>query len=179
MILQERLRTTVRDVPNFPKPGILFKDITPVLADVALRDELVAAIVQRFQSDKIEAVAAVEARGFILGSLLAERLRVPFIPIRKAGKLPYKTIRESYELEYGSASIEIHQDACRPGQRVLIHDDLLATGGTAAAAGRLIRNLGAELVGFSFIINLSFLPGAQMLESDFGIVPFSLVSYGR
>ena len=178
MILQERLRTTVRDVPNFPKPGILFKDITPVLADVALRDELVAAIVHRFQSDKIEAVAAVEARGFILGSLLAERLRVPFIPIRKAGKLPYKTIRESYELEYGSASIEIHQDACRPGQRVLIHDDLLATGGTAAAAGRLIRNLGAELVGFSFIINLSFLPGAQMLESDFGIVPFSLVSYG-
>jgi adenine phosphoribosyltransferase len=178
MILQERLRTTVRDVPNFPKPGILFKDITPVLADVALRDELVTAIVHRFQSDKIEAVAAVEARGFILGSLLAERLRVPFIPIRKAGKLPYKTIRESYELEYGSASIEIHQDACRPGQRVLIHDDLLATGGTAAAAGRLIRNLGAELVGFSFIINLSFLPGAQMLESDFGIVPFSLVSYG-
>lgn len=178
MVLQERLQSAIRDIPDFPKPGILFKDITPVLADVPLRDEIVTAIVHNFESHQVAAVAAIEARGFILGSLLAERLRVPFIPIRKAGKLPYKTLRESYDLEYGSAAIEVHQDACKPGQKVLLHDDLLATGGTAAAGGRLIRSLGAEVVGFSFIIHLSFLPGAQKLEAEFGLKPFSLVSFG-
>jgi adenine phosphoribosyltransferase len=179
MTLETKLRTTIRDVADFPKQGILFKDITPVLADARLRHDVVSTIVANFQSHQIEAVAGIEARGFILGSLLAERLHVPFVPIRKAGKLPFKTVREAYDLEYGSAAIEVHQDAFRPGQRVLLHDDLLATGGTARAAGRLIRHLGAELVGFSFIINLSFLPGEQIVKDNFGISPFCLVSYGE
>jgi adenine phosphoribosyltransferase len=179
MTLETALRAAIREVADFPKPGILFKDITPVLANAELRSQVVSAIVQNFQHHQIEVVAGIEARGFILGSLLAERLHVPFVPIRKAGKLPYKTLRESYQLEYGSASIEVHEDAFHHGQRVLLHDDLLATGGTAQAAGRLIRHLGAELVGFSFIINLGFLPGARLVEDYFGIKPFSLVSYGE
>lgn len=177
MQLSESIKAVIRDVPDFPKPGILFKDITPVLNTPPLRDQIIQLVVQNFSSQGIEAIAGIEARGFILGSMIAQAMQLPFIPIRKSGKLPYKSIREDYALEYGSASIEIHEDALRPGQRVLIHDDLLATGGTANAAGNLVRRLGADLAGFSFIINLSFLPGEKRLIESFGHVPFSVVKY--
>jgi len=177
MTLEQALRNTIRDVPDFPKPGILFKDITPVLADVSLRRKMADAIVQNFLPLRIDAVAGIEARGFIIGALLAERFGVPFVPIRKAGKLPYKTLREEYDLEYGSASIEVHEDAFGHGRRILLHDDLLATGGTACAAARLVKRTGAEIAGFSFIINLSFLAGGSRVEDLFGLRPFCLVSY--
>ena len=177
MLLSDSLKAVIRDVPDFPQPGIVFKDITPVLAHPKARQQVVDAIVANFEGQKVEAVAGIEARGFILGAMVAQQMGVPFVPIRKAGKLPFKSIREDYSLEYGKAAIEIHQDALAAGQRVLVHDDLLATGGTAAAAGNLVTKLGAELVGFSFIINLSFLPGEQVLKTRFGKHPFSLVTY--
>jgi adenine phosphoribosyltransferase len=177
MQLSESIKAVIRDVPDFPKPGILFKDITPVLNTPGLRDQIIEMVVKNFKSQQVEAIAGIEARGFILGSMIAQSMGLPFVPIRKSGKLPYKSIREDYALEYGSASIEIHEDALRPGQRVLIHDDLLATGGTANAAGNLVRRLGADLAGFSFIINLSFLPGEKVLVENFGHVPFSIVKY--
>jgi len=177
MQLSDSIKAIIRDVPDFPKPGILFKDITPVLAQPAIRKEIVNAIVRNFSGQSIEAVAGIEARGFIIGSMIAQEMGLPFVPIRKAGKLPYKSIREDYALEYGTASIEMHEDAVAKGQRVLLHDDLLATGGTATAAGRLVKKLGADLIGFSFIINLAFLPGESLLRENFGIAPYSLVSY--
>lgn len=177
MQLADSVKAIIRDVNDFPKPGIVFKDITPVLSHPEIREQIVKAIVTNFRSQRLEAVAGIEARGFILGSMIAQEMNLPFIPIRKSGKLPYKSIREDYALEYGTASIEIHEDALRPGQRVLVHDDLLATGGTATAAGRLVKKLGAHLVGFSFIINLSFLPGEQVLKDKFAQTPFSLVTY--
>jgi adenine phosphoribosyltransferase len=177
MQLSDSIKAIIRDVNDFPKPGIVFKDITPVLANPIVRHEIVKAIVANFSRQGIEAVAGIEARGFILGSMIAQEMRLPFIPIRKSGKLPFKSIREDYALEYGTASIEIHEDALHPGQRVLVHDDLLATGGTATAAGKLVKKLGAHLAGFSFIINLSFLPGENVLIKNFGQTPFSLVTY--
>jgi adenine phosphoribosyltransferase len=177
MKITESIKSLVRDVPDFPRPGILFKDITPVLANPAIRDEVVHVIAARFADQRLTAVAGIEARGFILGSLIAHELKLPFVPIRKSGKLPYKSIREEYLLEYGAAAIEVHEDSLNGADRVLIHDDLLATGGTAAAAGKLVQRLGAELVGFSFLINLSFLPGEGILRDTFGITPFSVATY--
>lgn len=177
MKITESIKSLVRDVPDFPRPGILFKDITPVLAHPAIREEVVQVIAARFADERLTAVAGIEARGFILGSLIAHELRLPFVPIRKSGKLPYKSIREEYLLEYGAAAIEVHEDSLKPGDRVLIHDDLLATGGTATAAGKLVRRLGAEVVGFSFLINLSFLPGEALLRETFGLAPFSVATY--
>jgi len=175
--LSEKIKETIRDVMDYPTPGIVFKDITPVLADPSLCREIVRQIVQDFRSYQIDAVAAVEARGFIFGSILAHELNCSFIPVRKAGKLPFTTRSKRYELEYGSASIEMHVDAVKPAARVLIHDDLLATGGTACAAGELIRELGGTVAGFSFLINLGFLPGAQNITDRFGVIPHYLVSY--
>ncbi|HEY5825747.1 MAG TPA: adenine phosphoribosyltransferase [Cyclobacteriaceae bacterium] len=177
MPVEEKLRSLLRDVHDFPRPGIVFKDITPLLANPEAREEIVKAIANRFKPLSIDAIAAVEARGFLFGSLLAEEMNIPFVPIRKAGKLPYHKIQEEYELEYGKASIEMHTDALQPGWKVLIHDDLLATGGTACAAGNLIRKLKAEVAGFSFLINLSFLPGEKVLSERFGVKPHYLVSY--
>jgi len=177
MSVEEKLRSLLRDVPDFPRPGIVFKDITPLLANPTAREEIVKAIANHFKSFSIDAIAAVEARGFIFGSLLAEEMNIPFVPIRKSGKLPYHKVREEYELEYGKAAIEMHVDALQPGWKVLIHDDLLATGGTAAAAGSLIEKLKGEVAGFSFLINLSFLPGEKILNGRFGIKPHYLVSY--
>lgn len=171
------IQSLLRDVPDFPKPGILFKDITPLLANPGARKQVVDEIAAYYKSKKIDAVAAVEARGFIFGVLLAEALEVPFIPVRKSGKLPYQKIQEEYSLEYGTASIEMHVDAVLPGSRILIHDDLLATGGTAAAAGRMIQRLGGKVVGFSFVINLAFLPGEKLLTTSFEVKPHYLVSY--
>lgn len=177
MTLPDKIRSTVREVHGYPKPGIVFKDITPVLADPGLMREIVNVLVSRYRDQNIDAIAAIEARGFILGSILAHALGCAFIPVRKAGKLPYHTRKKKYDLEYGTAEIEIHADACKVGSRILIHDDLLATGGTARAAGRLIEDLGGEIAGFSFLINLAFLPGQRLLEEEFGLVPDSLIKY--
>jgi adenine phosphoribosyltransferase len=177
MLLSDRLKASIRDVVDYPKPGIVFKDITPVLADPELVGEITQELVNRYKDTKIDAIAAVEARGFIFGSILAHELNCRFIPVRKAGKLPYKTKSMEYTLEYGMASIEMHTDAVQPGWKVLIHDDLLATGGTAAATGQMIREFGAEIAGFSFIINLGFLPGKNILHRRFGLEADYLVQF--
>jgi adenine phosphoribosyltransferase len=171
------LKSCIRDVPDFPRPGILFKDITPLLHDVQARAIAIDLLVAEYNDKKVEVVAAIEARGFLFGMMLAERLQVPFVPIRKAGKLPYRKKSASYSLEYGTATIEIHDDAILPGTRVLIHDDVLATGGTASAAASLVREMGGTLVGFSFIINLAFLSGSLNLSSQFGVEQHSLLTY--
>lgn len=177
MLLSEKLKRKIRDVNDYPKPGVLFKDITPVLAEPLLVKEIIAEIVTQFAEQRIDAIAATEARGFIFGSMLAYALGIRFIPIRKAGKLPYKTRSRKYALEYGEASIEIHIDAVQPGWRVLVHDDLLATGGTAGASAELISSFGANVVGFSFVVNLGFLGGEKSLTDRFGLKPHYLVSY--
>jgi len=177
MLAEEIVKPLLRDVPDFPKPGILFKDITPLLNDPSARKKVVDIIANHFSSERIQALAAVEARGFIFGALIAQELGVPLVPIRKAGKLPYKKVMEEYSLEYGTAKIEMHEDAFAKGTRVLLHDDLLATGGTATAAGHLIQRLGGIVAGYSFIINLSFLPGEQILKDHFGVVPHYLAKF--
>ena len=177
MTVEKTIHSLLRDVPDFPKPGIIFKDITPLLSEPAARKEVVEAIGNHYRHAGVEAVAGVEARGFIFGMLIAQELGVPFIPIRKSGKLPYRKISQEYSLEYGTASIEMHVDAFVPGCKVLVHDDLLATGGTAEASGKMIRRLKGEVIGFSFIINLAFLPGEQKLINEFGVKPHYLVSY--
>lgn len=177
MPLTDNLKSLIRDVPDFPKPGIIFKDITPLLENPLVVKSVVNALIEPFQNQKIDAVAAIEARGFLFGFLMAQELGVPFIPVRKEGKLPYKKISQSYTLEYGSASIEMHEDAVMPNWNVAIHDDLLATGGTANAAGQLIERLGGEVAGFSFIVNLSFLGGEQLLEKLFNKKARYLIQY--
>lgn len=177
MLLTDKIKNTIRDVQDYPKPGIIFKDITPVLASPLLVREIIQAFIQQMKPVKFDAIAAVEARGFIFGAILAHELNCRFIPVRKAGKLPYHTVKQEYALEYGSSTIEMHTDAIEPGWKVLVHDDLLATGGTAGAAAQLIQNFGAEVAGFSFLVNLSFLPGEQLLTDRFGIKPRYLVTY--
>lgn len=165
MNIEERLRIVIRDVENFPKEGILFKDITPILQDAALCKDITDKIVENLSGMQLDAIAAVEARGFFFGILLAQQLGLPFIPIRKAGKLPYKIVTYQYALEYGLASVEMHEDAVQKGMKVLVHDDLLATGGTAEAAASLIQLQGGEVSGFSFIVELDFLKGRETLKS--------------
>lgn len=177
MKLDSRIKHAIRDIPDYPKPGVVFKDISPMLATPDLVDAMLHEQVDHWKKEKINAVAGIEARGFIFGSLLAHALKVPFIPVRKSGKLPFKTMRQEYSLEYGTASIEMHIDAIEKGWSVLIHDDLLATGGTAIAAGSLVNKLGGDVAGFSFLINLSFLPGKKNLEEKFNISPFYLAEY--
>ncbi len=164
-MVKDKLKATVRDVANFPKEGILFKDITPVLADAELCTEIVEQLALDIvrSGKQVEAIAGIESRGFFFGFLLANKLGVPFIPIRKAGKLPFTTVSIEYALEYGTAKIEMNSDAVTEGMNVLIHDDLLATGGTAAAAAELITRQGGIVAGFNFIINLSFLNGSENL----------------
>lgn len=173
-MLSEKLSKIIRDVPDFPKPGILFKDITPVLANPAVSAEVSAEFYAYWKDKGVDAVVGIESRGFIYGLQLAQQLGVPFIPVRKAGKLPFKTIKHAYDLEYGSAEIEIHIDAIEKGQKVLIHDDLLATGGTAKATAELIRKIGGEVVGYSFLVELSFLYGRKELN---GVDVHSLVTF--
>lgn len=177
MDLETRVQSVIRDVPDFPKPGILFKDITPILADHKLVKDVIAAIAAQYKGQKIDAIAAVEARGFIFGSILAQKLQCAFIPMRKSGKLPYKTISREYALEYGTASVEVHEDAIQKGWKVLVHDDLLATGGTASAAGWLVQQLGGSVAGFSFLINLSFLPGEQKISKEFNVQSKYILKY--
>jgi adenine phosphoribosyltransferase len=163
-MLEQRLRDAIRDVPDFPKPGILFKDITPILLDPALCSDTADALAEGVRQLRPDVVIGVESRGFFFGLMMAQRLGVPFVPVRKAGKLPYHTVSHQYSLEYGTATVEMHIDAVRPGQRVLIHDDLLATGGTAAAAAELVTRQGGIVAGFSFLVALDFLNGEQILK---------------
>jgi adenine phosphoribosyltransferase len=160
---RDRLKAAIREVPDFPKPGIGYKDITTLLKDPALLREALNAFQERWKDERVDIVVGVESRGFIFGAALADRLGVGFAPVRKPGKLPAATYREEYQLEYGTDALEIHRDALVPGSRVLIVDDLLATGGTAAATARLVASVGAEVVGLAFLVNLTFLPGASRL----------------
>jgi len=153
----------IRDVPDFPKPGILFKDITPVLADHAAFSEIIDAFIEHIQPMKPDLIVGVESRGFLFGTPLALRLGVGFAPVRKLGKLPYDRITEEYALEYGTNTVEMHKDAVLPGQRVVIVDDLLATGGTARAAATLVGRLGGTVTGLTFLIELTFLSGRDVL----------------
>jgi len=162
MNLEQELIKTIRDVPDFPKPGILFKDITPVFYDQNLCTEVTRGFVNRL-TEKPDAIVGIESRGFLFGFMVANALNVPFVLVRKAGKLPYKTIGVDYDLEYGTSRIEMHQDALRKDWNVLIHDDLLATGGTAEAAARLVKSTGANVSGFNFVIGLDFLNGRDKL----------------
>jgi adenine phosphoribosyltransferase len=175
--LEQKITSLVRDIKDYPKPGIVFKDITPILAAPDLVNDITIALKEMYNNSKVDAVVGVEARGFIFGSILAHVLQVPFIPVRKAGRLPYQTRSQEYALEYGTAKMEIHIDAIKKGWRVLIHDDLLATGGTAGAAADLVRSFDAYVAGFSFLINLSFLPGEQRLVERFAVRPDYLVKY--
>lgn len=163
MSLDQRLKAVIKEVPDFPKPGISFKDLTPLLLEPALRQEVVEALAERARTWKPEVVAAVDARGFLLGLPLADALGLPFVPIRKAGKLPRATLEQEYQLEYGAARLALHRDDLQAGQRVLLHDDLLATGGTAAAATELVRQAGATPVGMLFLMELDFLTGRKRL----------------
>jgi adenine phosphoribosyltransferase len=161
--LADDLRARLRDVPDFPKPGIVFKDITPVLADPLLFGRVVNALSAPFRGEHITKVVGIEARGFMFGAPVALALNAGFVPARKPGKLPFRTLQERYALEYGTDGLEVHEDALHPGERVLVVDDLLATGGTAAAVGQLVQRLGGVLVGFSFVAELGFLPGRVRL----------------
>jgi adenine phosphoribosyltransferase len=162
--LAARLQRALRDVPDFPRPGILFRDITPLLADAALFAEATAALAGPFDDAGVTHVAGIESRGFILGAPVAQALGAGFIPIRKPGKLPWRTVRRDYALEYGTDGLEIHADACGPGSRVLVVDDVLATGGTAAAACELVEALGGEVVGCAFLLAIGALGGMERLS---------------
>jgi adenine phosphoribosyltransferase len=153
----------VRDVPDFPKKGIVFKDITPLLADAGALKEAVGRMAAMFRNDKVDLVASVEARGFIFGPAVAMQLGAGFVPVRKPGKLPCQTRHMSYQLEYGTDTVHIHADAIKPGQRVLLVDDLLATGGTIEATARLVEEMGGEVTGMAFLIELAFLKPRQRL----------------
>ena len=162
----EHLRTKIRHVPDFPKPGILFYDITTLLGDAQGFGEMIGALAAPYVGQSIDHVVGIESRGFILGAVVANQLRTGFVPIRKPGKLPSKTHREDYALEYGSDGLEIHQDAVAQGQRVLVVDDVLATGGTAKAAAALVRRIGGTVVGLAFLIELKALGGREKLSGE-------------
>ncbi|RME15020.1 MAG: adenine phosphoribosyltransferase [Bacteroidetes bacterium] len=164
MSISEKIKQNIREVPDFPMPGVNFKDITPIFENPELCEEIIQTFIQS-TSQKPDAVLGIESRGFLFGFLLANRLHVPFILARKAGKLPYKTIKAEYQLEYGSSAIEINEGSIRRGQRILIHDDLLATGGTAMAAAQLVLHHNAVVSDFTFIIELSFLRGKEKLKN--------------
>jgi len=168
------IRKAIRNIPNFPKAGVVFKDITPLLSDGSLFRRTVDLLAQRYQSQKVDTVLGIESRGFIIGAALAYKLGAGFCIVRKPGKLPYQTHSARYELEYGSDTLEVHRDALSPGARVLIADDLIATGGTAGAAAALVSRLGGEVVECAFVIELSFLNGRERLRP---YAVFSLLQY--
>ncbi|MGD0744269.1 MAG: adenine phosphoribosyltransferase [Verrucomicrobiota bacterium] len=157
------IEQAIRNVPDFSKPGIQFKDITPVLADARLFAGAVDLLTENFRPGSVEAVVGIDARGFIFAAAAATKLHAGFVPVRKQGKLPFKTIEQDYALEYGSATVAMHEDALKPGMRVLLIDDLLATGGTSAAAAALVKKLGAQILEISFLIELKFLNGRDKL----------------
>jgi len=174
-VLEERLKCVIRDVPDWPKEGIIFKDITTLLKDPEAFKLAVDALADRYRDRGVNYVASVEARGFILGAPVAYLIGAGFVPIRKPGKLPYETRREEYELEYGTDAVEVHVDAFGPGDRVVVCDDLLATGGTARATARLIEICGAKVEAFVFLVELDFLAGRDKLR-EYEV--FSIIHYG-
>lgn len=170
----ENLAALIRDIPDFPEPGVVFKDITPVLADPDAFRELLDALAEPFQDSGITKVAGIEARGFTLATPVANRLGAGFVPIRKPGKLPFDTVRKDYTLEYGTDALEIHTDGVHKGEKVLIVDDVIATGGTAAAAVSLLTGIGADVVGIAVFIELVFLNGSELLD---GVPLHALLRY--
>lgn len=156
----------IRDINDFPKKGIVYKDISPLLGNSKAMKAAADTLVENIKDQKIDKVVGIESRGFFMATLLAERLGAGFVPIRKPGKLPYKTFTESYDLEYGTDQLEIHQDAILPGEKVILHDDVLATGGTAEAAAKLIKKLGGELIESNFLIELEFLKGREKIKTS-------------
>jgi adenine phosphoribosyltransferase len=172
--LRARIRERVRDIPDFPQPGVLFKDITPLLADPEIFPAIIHGLAEPFRQAGIDQIAGIESRGFLFAAPLALALGAGLVPIRKPGKLPYETMRVEYELEYGVDSLETHVDGIRSGSRVLVVDDVLATGGTAAAATRLVTSLGGQVVGLAFVIELGFLLGRDKL---LGQTVSALVTY--
>ena len=163
-MISDKLDKAIREVPDFPKPGINFKDITTLLLNPELSSEIIDAFMERLKGKKVDAIVGIESRGFLFGFLLANKMGVPFIPIRKVGKLPGETLKYKYDLEYGSAEVEVHKSDIKKGWNIIVHDDLLATGGTACAASELIIKLGAKVVGFTFVISLDFLNGKESLK---------------
>ncbi len=174
--MRHRLEAAIRAVPDFPKPGILFRDITPVLEDPILCRAITEGFRERLQDVPVDAIAGIESRGFLFGMPLALAMGVPFLTVRKKGKLPWRTVSYKYDLEYGSAEVEMHVDSVKPGMRVMVHDDLLATGGTAAAAAELVRMQGGTVSAFSFLIELSFLHGVDKLRT-YNAPQINLISY--
>ena len=170
----ETLKAAVRDVPDFPEPGIVFKDITPILSCPKLFSLAVENMINSLGDAKIDKIVGIDARGFIFGTAIANKLQCGFIPARKAGKLPWKSIQETYSLEYGTATLEMHEDAVQKGENVAIIDDLLATGGTSKAAANLVNRLGGSIHSISFFVELTFLPGREVLK-DFQV--HSLLQY--
>ncbi len=175
-MVEEQLKEVIRDIPDFPEPGIVFKDITPLLQHPELVQQAIEEFAKQLEGINFDVIAGIESRGFLFGFLLAQHLKKPFIPIRKQGKLPYTTVSESYKLEYGQATIEMHEDAFPAGTKVLIHDDLLATGGTVVAASKLIEKVGGHVAAYSFVISLDFLQSAGRL-TRFSEHIISLVHY--
>ncbi|MEJ2143879.1 MAG: adenine phosphoribosyltransferase [Acidobacteriota bacterium] len=171
----EELKQIIREVPDFPKPGILFYDVTTLFKDPEGLRRVVDLLTGRYQDRGIRKIIGIESRGFILGPILAYNLGAGFVPVRKKGKLPAKTLSVSYELEYGVDTLEIHEDAVEPGEKVLVVDDLIATGGTAAATVEMVQKLGGDLVGLAFLIELTFLNGRAKIPS--GVEVFSLLQY--
>ncbi len=174
--IEKIVKESVRDVLNFPKEGIVFKDIAPLMQMPEVSLAILNALVEDAKSKNPDVIVGIDSRGFLMGNAMAMQMGVPFVMARKKGKLPYDKISGSYDLEYGSAELEIHTDAIKPGDRVLIHDDLLATGGTAECVSQLIKRLKGEVVGFTFIINLDFLEGRKKLESK-GVKTNALATY--
>jgi adenine phosphoribosyltransferase len=172
--IEDLLRERIRDIPDFPKPGIVFKDITPLLGDEVAFSTVIDEIVVSFGRGTVDKVVGIEARGFIVASPVAYHFGAGFVPVRKKGKLPWETAAETYELEYGEETLEIHRDAIQPGERVAIVDDVLATGGTALATAKLVESLGGTIVGMAFVIELEFLEGRKRL-TDYELL--SLIRY--
>lgn len=177
-MIEQKIKERVRSVQDFPKKGVDFKDITTLFKDPDLYHEVVEAMIERVDHLEIDAIASIESRGFLFGFLLASRLNKPFIIIRKKGKLPADTVSQSYDLEYGTTTIEMHKDAITPGQKVLIHDDLLATGGTVLAAKELIKQLEGVVTGYAFVIELEYLGGRKRLTEP-SVEVISLANYNN
>ena len=172
------VRDTIRSVPDWPKPGVMFRDITPVLQDPQSFRVLIDLFVYRYMGQRLDLVAGIDARGFIVGAVLAYELNLGFVPVRKKGKLPFRTVAEEYSLEYGNATVEMHTDSVRPGQRVLLIDDLIATGGTMVAAAKLLQRLGANVIEAAAIIDLPDLGGSQAVK-DTGLPVYTVCSFSN